>query len=531
MRLTLSIILEALQSYRLETHIQEGSHLSFSICLPLPDDSAMLKNDCIYIGGLSKAMAVRGNDPGIFCICLRDRIKDALEAGSELSGLVIVNENMTQTALFTLIQDRFFSILGWVQQMHEALIHHCTIQDLVDMCVPVIDNYINVSDSSLMLMAHSTKIPCDDPICVAGAANGYFPEEIIQIFRKFDLFKVWESAEKPYIDDSCEAAKYPTYHRIFKFGAVYFAHAVLTCCRNPLTQCMIDLFDIFTDILEILIKRAWEEKNACSHIYDTFLNDLIEGNLTSKIAIAERAQYVGVPLTGQYCLFQIVPNDSVNVSIGKMLLEFSELFPRLKFIRYQQRIVVIHHFYARDIDEQMNDISSSLEMFLQKHDALCGVSLFFSSLEEVPFAYKQSTLAIKYSSRLRGRELVKKVLMRGTNEKRIFFYDQCHVFCLIGENEGSAELWYHCYFHELLKKLYHYDRRHKSNNLQLLYVFLNCERNATAAAVSLNMHRNNVTYHISRIEELLDLHLEDPTVRYMLLLSYSLLELYGFSDS
>ena len=104
--------------------------------------------------------------------------------------------------------------------------------------------------------------------------------------------------------------------------------------------------------------------------------------------IAERAQYVGMPLTGQFCLFQIVTSDAVNVSIGKMLAEFSEHFPRFKFIRYNQCIVAIHHFYARDVDEQMQEICRSLESYLLKYDAYCGVSLFFNSLEEIPFAYR-----------------------------------------------------------------------------------------------------------------------------------------------
>jgi DNA-binding PucR family transcriptional regulator len=46
----------------------------------------------------------------------------------------------------------------------------------------------------------------------------------------------------------------------------------------------------------------------------------------------------------------------------------------------------------------------------------------------------------------------------------------------------------------------------------------------------MNMHRNNVTYHVSRIQEMLGLDLEDSTLRYLLLVSYSLLELYGFDE-
>ena len=93
---------------------------------------------------------------------------------------------------------------------------------------------------------------------------GNFPEEVIQIFRKYDLFKVWELANEPYLDDSLEVAKYPAYHKIFKFGRTYFSHMVVTCNRNPMTKSMIDLIGILIEILSVWMESAWEEKNACT---------------------------------------------------------------------------------------------------------------------------------------------------------------------------------------------------------------------------------------------------------------------------
>lgn len=465
------------------------------------------------------------------CICLRDRIKDDLETEKSLSGLIIVNENMTPTTLFTTIQTRFFMILNWVQKMQETLIHEGSMQDILDLCEAVYGNHVSVSDSSLMLLAYTRHIYCDDPICIALSEYGYHPEETIQLFRKYDLFKTWEMAESVYVDDSCEVAKYVTIHRVFKFGNQYFAHVVMSCNRNPLTPSMLDLYKIFTDILSVFIEQAWEAKNACSHVYDTFLTDLIEENINSKSMIEERAHIVGVPLTGQFCLFQIVANDTVNMSIGKMLIEFADLFPKLKFIRYQQRIVAIHHFYSRDIELHLNMICTTLESFLQKYDAVCGVSPIFQSLEEIHIAFKQTSLALKYAGRLPGSDLVNNIQLGLTGESRIHFYNKKYFFCLLGENEENTDLWYHSDYHHYLLKLHHYDQRHKSNNLQLLHVFLCCERNATVAANTLNMHRNNVTYHISRIQELLEIQLDDPYVRFMMLVSFYLLELYGFADT
>jgi sugar diacid utilization regulator len=530
MQVSLNIILDVLESYRHEIHVPPDNKLSFSRCLPLPDDAQDMSGDCIYVGGLSKALALRSPASDICCICLRDRVKDEAETDAALGGLIIINENIPQNILLIQVQNRFFAILDWVHQMHETMIHDGTMQDIVDLCAPVIDNYIAVSDASLMLMAYSRFIPCDDPICVNLVKYGYHPEESIQKFKEFDLFRKWEAADGIYIDDTHTTAKYTALNRVFKFRNVYFAHAVLTCNRRPLTPGMIDLFQLFIDALAVYIERAWEAKSACNHIYDTFLTELVEGVISSKKVIEERAQYVGIPLTGQYCLFQIISNDSANMSIGKMLMEFSDLFPRFRFIRYQQRIVAINNFFQRDdMDEQLQGICQRLEGFLEKYDALCGISLSFSSLDEIPFSFRQSTLALKYLERLSESTVSRLVLRNDCKSRRINHFSRSYIFCLLGEYEGNAELWYHSDYHGKLRKLHDYDVRHKSNTVQILQTYLSLERSATDTGAALNMHRNNVLYHVSRIEEMLGVDFDDPSARLKMMMSFVLLELYGFN--
>jgi sugar diacid utilization regulator len=211
-----------------------------------------------------------------------------------------------------------------------------------------------------------------------------------------------------------------------------------------------------------------------------------------------------------------------------MMFEFAELFPRIRFIRYQQRIIAINQFFSRDIDQQLELIASHLEVFLKKYDAQCGISPVYSELDETRYAFRQTSLSLKYAhlpadSRL-GRH------PGSSEQKRIHFFEEKYIFCLLGENDENAVLWYHSDGHRLLKKLHQYDKRQKSNNIQLLYEFLSNERNATLAANELNMHRNNVTYHINRIQELLGIDLNDRYHRFLLMVSFYLLELYGFAD-
>ncbi len=54
----------------------------------------------------------------------RDRIKDCHETEASLSGLIVVNENVTQSELLSLLVTRFFTVTEWSRQMYETLLHN-----------------------------------------------------------------------------------------------------------------------------------------------------------------------------------------------------------------------------------------------------------------------------------------------------------------------------------------------------------------------------------------------------------------------
>ncbi|MDR2355612.1 MAG: helix-turn-helix domain-containing protein [Clostridiales Family XIII bacterium] len=528
MQISLNILLDALKNHNFESYTASDANPSFTKCLPIPDAVSEFNANCIYVGSLTKALSMLRDRENVYCICLRDRIRDDSETAERLSCFVVVNEPITHADLLTLVQGRFFEISEWVYGMQRALIQGCSIQDLTDLCEQVIDNHIGISDSALMLMAYSRNIPCDDPISQALVEYGYHTDETIKRFKKYDVFKVWERATGIYVDADCTAAKYVTLHKIFKFGNVYFAHVVMSCNRNPLTPGMIDLFKIFTDALAVLVERTWEAKSAKSHLYDTFLKDLIEGSITNREIIKERSEYVGIPASGLFRIFLIIPGDT-SIPNGKILTEFSNEFPEFKFMSYRQNIVALNHFYTADTDEQMKGVRERLEAFLLRNEAHCGVSLPFRTLETSSVAYKQASMALKYTRRLPGRAL----LSPNAPEKRTVFFAEEYIYCILGEHVKDGTLWSHGEYYEKLKKLHAYDRRHNSNNLsnlQILYAYFKNDRNASKTGAALNMHKNNIIYHINRIEEMLNLRFKDPEVCFMTQLAFHLLEIFGFDD-
>ena len=73
-------------------------------------------------------------------------------------------------------------------------------------------------------------------------------------------------------------------------------------------------------------------------------------------------------------------------------------------------------------------------------------------------------------------------------------------------------------------QMLHSDTKKSRQQLEILYEYLRCDRKLTNVANKLDMHRNNVIYHIKQMEEQWHLNLDDPDVRLKLLISFKVIQ-------
>ena len=521
---TLNILMDELRQFPHETQIPLPSQARFSHPSLLPRDFARMRPELLYVCRLSEGLRAAAERPELYFICLRDRIKDTAEGEQLLRRMVIINENMDFETLFTGIQDAFFRINDWQQKMQEALIRNKPLQEIIDLSEEIIGNTINISDSAFTLLACTWGIPTDEEVTLSLRAQGYHTEATLQLFRKYRRYEVWDSDTSFIINDKFEFSRYVLVNKVFRFHNTYFTHVVMVCDHHPLSPGLLDRFQMLTDVLAVYAERNWEGKSSLSHNYDSFLTDLLEGRLVKKSEIDERAQYIGLPAAGPFGLMKLATAPGLEVSLGRIGRELSEMVPGSQVILYQQTLVMLFRF--QDGCVGFGALEEHLSRFLTQYQARAGISDRFSGLEQLRVAHFQASLALKYSSQLRGRELLSP--MPGALSSPVLCpYQDRILHCLLGENPHGEEIWHNSIYGAGLLTLADYDSQHGTNNLQLLRAYLWFERKATETGALLHMHRNNVIYRIGRIEKMLGLDLNDHHVRLGLELSFLLLEMYG----
>ena len=529
MDISLNIILDSISHYRYESYVGMPTDVTFRRVSILLRDVKSTRSDCLYVCRLSDALLVAEQIPGLYYICLRDRIHDGRETKERLAGMIIINENIELDQMFSEIQDTFVLVNEWYQNMQDAVIRQKTMQDIITMSESVIGNFITVTDTAFSLLAYTKNLQTDDPLQSTLVKNGYHTEESIKVFKRLKRYNVWMRADGLIVNTEGNVCKYDTISKVFVFNETYFAHIVMLCDNRKLTAGLIDLYGHLIDMLSFYIKRNWEEVKNFDHVYSSLVVDLLQKKFTDRDAIQERAKFIGIRPNDQYIVMLLTGGSGIEpVFPGLIALEISKMFSRIRTIHYNCRLMLfLHHSdIASYIVEQ--DMYSKLNGYFTKYGVFCGISDVFSDLLDIHQAYHQAELALN-----EGESLVQKGNAVWANAPRwsnIATFDTYYFNCLLDRSEGAMQLCKGSKYGRMLLELYRSDREKNTNNLEILYFFLMNERRTTETANHLHMHRNNVVYRISRIEEMLNISLDDKLTRANLSITFQMLVNSGCID-
>ncbi len=530
MHIPLSIVLDSISELNYTANFDTSDKKVYSSIALLPTENGTFDEDSLFIGSLSDFLKVEleGNP---CCILLRNRLQDGSETQEKLKNTIIVNENIEAADLFMMIYRPVIAVNDWLFKMYSYAFSGKSIQDVLDLSQDVIGNFISISDSSFSLIAYTKNIPCDDRISSQLIKYGHHTDETISMFRRNHLLEEWSGASANtslrHSEADSELVEFETVSKLFKFNSTYYVNVVMTCNIKPATPAIIDLFSMLTDVLEVYTEQRWESKNRYHHPYDTFINDLLEGSVSSASIIEERAKSLGIATRGKFYLFMIPIVDTDAYSIYRMEGELSAIFPRNDlFCVYDENLIVISRredFFSPDGLE----IREQLKGFLNKYDTVCGISSSFESLSELPIVMKEASAAITVRREMKWQNLFLYGIERA-DEYPLLPFDYYFVTYFTCCDGFDLSIWRRSAYYKSLQAVYNYDQRHGADNLRLLQTYLLYERKATETAAILHLHRNSIVYRVTRIEEMLGLDLDDARTRQGIIASYAMLERYGF---
>ena len=179
------------------------------------------------------------------------------------------------------------------------------------------------------------------------------------------------------------------------------------------------------------------------------------------------------------------------------------------FLPYNGMAVFLFNLTKRQLSRQ--ELIAAAEPVLIKSGFLAGVSLPFSGIRELSLAYRQCLTLLETTD--------------GSAAEGgcgcLLFEDHALSYAVnIIRNDPLSGMLVPAGLRNLLS----YDRDHGTKYTRCLRVFLENSMNIARTVADLYIHRNTFLYRLERIKKLLDMDLDDPDVRLLLLLSYRILD-------
>ena len=527
MKVTLNVILESLSAYKIESRIDESNEIGFRQARLLGESEKVFDPDFLYVGLLSEAMTVSKRAKNVVFLCINDREISERERDNFQPSIVLVMENISPVQLLSDVQKNILTIQEWHDSMQEAVINQKDIQGILDLSEPIIGNFVSINDSAFSLLAYTKGVLTDDEVSLSLIENGYHSPETVKKFKLMKRFELWFNAgEELIISTDRYFSNYIVVSRVFVHDETNFTNVVMSCNNRDLSPGLLDLFKELVKFLGYYIERDLKERR--NSVYSSLIADLMTGRISDHEIVSERARSVGILPGAETAILLLTEGSDEHVVFSERIArDITHQFQYIKSVNFNQRLLLLLNHTNIRFYLSKQGIGSKLNKFLEENNIYCGVSDITNNLLDLPDAYLQAEFALDNRTHLSCFE---KGQAAGQHRDNIIFFSEHYAEFMLNHDEKADRIWRSSKYGKMLLKLHKNDLEKNTNNLTILYSFLIHERRATETAAATYMHRNNVLYRIGRIEEMLDIRLDDPAMRINLLITFLMFDKNAFSS-
>ena len=240
--------------------------------------------------------------------------------------------------------------------------------------------------------------------------------------------------------------------------------------------------------------------------YENFLIELLEGRFDSVNMISSRLELLDRKFCRFFCIavFRCGEPHNSDLFNKSQMSTLRAVYPNSMSVVYRDAIVL---FLNQDEPILFNEAQlHPLEEFAQRNRMKVGISQPFSDILKINIYYQQAN-----------------------NVLAIGELQEPAATCYPATELLPHYLFSNCSYTELEVGIHHhifwlqdYDERYHTEFIETLRTYLECDRSAAKAAEKLHLHRSTFFYRIKKLEELLDVDLNDSKLLFLYELSFKI---------
>lgn len=463
MELNTDILFEALSKiYKVEAAGCTLTNLSLDLPEHYLGGGSAFKKDHVYIARTDQLPPSPELEGPALLICLGGSPPNWY-FNSEFS-LLIVKTAPDILTLFNKVQAIYRKYNEWADALDKILETTADIQEMIDVSLPVFNNFMAVIDGQMNYLAYTREMSCKTCKSFLPDYSGKVP---IMIFK--NLAKIQKAETLQPESDFIPTGSYVD--SIFN-GKVLVGIFAIFPLHHSLTKGELILASYLFCLLPV-------DRNALEHCLRQRGGDLTDTFVCIKI----KAFYEDTDISVEYIC-----------SVLEASFEFCVAFEH-------ESIIAVFINLSRTSYKNIASLSEALEKITANLLLKAGISYPFNDLFQAYFYYRQACCAFEIGYALNP-------------DKMIFNFSDCLLSYMTTKCIGEFPLDV-LYPPEILELIEH-DKSSSVKYVETLKVYLNCSLSITNTSKTLGIHRSTLIARIKNISSVLAGSLDDPDYRLLL---------------
>ncbi len=441
-------------------------------------------------------------------ICL-GKPSDVLLANNQV---LFFETNATVQSLFGELQKIFLLFERWEEQMVQVIREGGSLEDLLQLSVPVFENPVFVHDENFTLLASVNEHSAQHEWQYDTLQGGYIlPPEIQNDFKVNKDYLHTMHTTEPSIFPEATFGYRILYQNLWKEG-VYQGRICVNELQRKLQPGDNDLLNFLSGM--VLEERRYEGNTGRQGkpSLSRLLTQIIEKEgFDTTVMDHILMQYEWTAHDAYFCVcFFPEERDVQTHSLQYFCGRLTDALPDICAFPYQKTVVALVNSTVSGVS--IMSFRNRLAVMLREGLIKMGISSVCRDLYQFRYYYQQTVCA--YETGILKQDTFWSYCFDDYQTDYVLEQALAH---FPGKMLCSREIL----------DLQEYDRTHTAQLAKTLRVYLENDRNLTRTSQLLGIHRSTLLYRLDKMQEVTQLGLEQPKTKFRLLLSFNLLDEWG----
>ncbi|WP_400162570.1 PucR family transcriptional regulator [Brevibacillus sp. TJ4] len=383
---------------------------------------------------------------------------------------------------------------------------HADVDELADIIGDLLQNPITIEDSDHKLIAYSSHTDSTDPARWSTIMGRRVPEKVLTRLWKDGVFQeLWTKGDPVHISAKDEIGLGKRVAIAIRRGQDILGYIWAQEVNRAFTEEDDEILrQAARAAASRLVQRQGKRKAEEQRRRD-FLWELLLGTLNSEAAIRQKAESLHMQMSAPYliCIVE-APEARLDQYLYPLLMR-----DKLYWVMDGSQLVLLISLQGgakadrdeliRKVELFLSDSLGKLVAHVKEGQVIAGYGRPYKGYTQLVKSYREALHVLK----------VKKLFARETED--IYGYHELGIYrYLLQIKQWGDETGYE---NERLERLKQYDRENQTALLETLETFLDAAGKMNVTAQTLHVHINTLSYRLRRIEEIMQVNLENMNQR------------------